>query len=134
MLDNMEPSELKLAAALLKSNHPHVLIEASGGITMATMHMYMSPHVDVISRGNLTQGYDVLDFSLKITKGLTQNATASANVSFPIPGPSKKRKKRSGSSGGKWLGAKGERVAVPGAYKCIKEPVRQWWRLSTNKI
>jgi len=79
MLDNMEPSELKLAAESLKSNHPHVLIEASGGITMATMHMYMSPHVDVISRGNLTQGYDVLDFSLKITKGLNQNAESMPN-------------------------------------------------------
>jgi len=133
MLDNMDPSELKTAAESLKSNHPHVLIEASGGITMATMHTYMSPHVDIISRGNLTQGYDVLDFSLKITKGLAQTATTSAtatalsaNVSFPIPVPSKKRKKR-GSSGTKWQLAKGERVAVPGAYKCIKEPVRQWW-------
>lgn len=68
MLDNMEPDELKAAAAELKAAHPSVLCEASGGITLETMPSYMSPHVDIISRGNLTQGYPCVDFSLKIAK------------------------------------------------------------------
>ena len=41
---------------------------ASGGITPATLGQYVSPDVDVVSQGNLTQGYPCLDFSLKIQK------------------------------------------------------------------
>ncbi len=66
MLDNFKPEDLQTAAADLKAVYPHVLVEASGGITEETMHRYMCPAVDVISRGNLTQGYACVDFSLKI--------------------------------------------------------------------
>lgn len=66
MLDNFNPETFIKAAAEVKSGFPHVLIEASGGITQETMHLYMCPHVDIISRGSLTQGYSCLDFSLKI--------------------------------------------------------------------
>lgn len=66
MLDNFAPPQLKETAALVKSQYPHVVIEASGGITTDTLEEYFSPHVDVISRGSLTQGYPALDFSLKI--------------------------------------------------------------------
>ena len=68
MLDNFEPSQLKQDAATFKSQFPHVTVEASGGITFDTMHSYISDHVDVISRGNLTQGYPAIDYSLKIQK------------------------------------------------------------------
>lgn len=40
MLDNMEPETLKAAAAELKAAHPHLIVEASGGITFDTMHEY----------------------------------------------------------------------------------------------
>lgn len=66
MLDNFSPPRLKLDAAKIKSEYPHVVVEASGGITADTMVSYLSEHVDVVSRGNLTQGYDAVDFSLKI--------------------------------------------------------------------
>lgn len=66
MLDNMEADVLKGAAKQIKELYPHVLIEASGGITEHTLPHYMCPHVDIISRGTLTQGYPCLDFSLKI--------------------------------------------------------------------
>ncbi|OQS06229.1 nicotinate-nucleotide pyrophosphorylase [Thraustotheca clavata] len=68
MLDNFEPAQLKETAAKLKNQFPHLIIEASGGITSATMGQYLSPDVDVISQGKLTQGYSCLDFSLKIQK------------------------------------------------------------------
>ncbi|CAK4633298.1 hypothetical protein LEN26_019962 [Aphanomyces euteiches] len=68
MLDNFEPPQLKEVAAKLKQQFPHLLIEASGGITIDTMGQYVSPHVDIISQGKLTQGYSSLDFSLKIQK------------------------------------------------------------------
>ena len=66
MLDNMNADVLKEAAKQIKEQFPHVLIEASGGITEHTMAHYMCPQVDIISRGALTQGYPCLDFSLKI--------------------------------------------------------------------
>ena len=68
MLDNMPPAELKKAARALKAAHPHVLVEASGGITLKTMKDYLSPDVDVVSQGALTQGYACVDFSLKLPK------------------------------------------------------------------
>lgn len=66
MLDNFEPNKLKQDASTLKQEFPNLLIEASGGITIETMADYVSENVDVISQGKLTQGYDCLDFSLKI--------------------------------------------------------------------
>ncbi|KAG7377161.1 hypothetical protein PHYPSEUDO_012069 [Phytophthora pseudosyringae] len=68
MLDNFEPEQLKATAAELKKQFPHLLIEASGGITPATLGQYVSPDVDIVSQGKLTQGYPCLDFSLKIQK------------------------------------------------------------------
>lgn len=66
MLDNFEPAKLKAGASTLKEKYPHVIVEASGGITMETMADYFDESVDVISQGKLTQGYDCVDFSLKI--------------------------------------------------------------------
>lgn len=66
MLDNFEPEKLKKDAESFKSKFPHVLVEASGGITSETMPDYLCPHVDIVSQGKLTQGYSCVDFSLKI--------------------------------------------------------------------
>lgn len=69
MLDNFPPDQCKLAAKKLKEKYPHGLtIEASGGMTAEGMVEFFSEHVDVISFGKLTHGYDVVDFSLKIEK------------------------------------------------------------------
>lgn len=92
MLDNFSPEQLKETAATLKAQFPHLLIEASGGITSETLPQYVSPHVDIVSQGKLTQGtpshphlaltqaqpfdklcpllvgYGFVDFSLKIQK------------------------------------------------------------------
>ena len=68
MLDNLCPTELKRIAMNIKSKHPHIIIEASGGVSEDTLSSYFSPHVDVISCGSLTQGVPIVDFSLKIEK------------------------------------------------------------------
>ena len=68
MLDTYAPAELKQVAARVKQRWPHVIIEASGGITSATMPAFFCEHVDIISQGALTQGYGVVDFSLKVPK------------------------------------------------------------------
>merc|ERR1711871_829391 len=66
MLDNFEPEALHKVAEEVKGKFPHVVVEASGGITEDTMGDFMGPYVDVISRGNLARGYPCLDYSLKI--------------------------------------------------------------------
>jgi len=66
MLDNFEPSQLKKVAARLKSLHPHVTLEASGGITKKTLASFLCPDINVVSQGRFTHGYSCLDFSLKI--------------------------------------------------------------------
>jgi nicotinate-nucleotide pyrophosphorylase (carboxylating) len=68
MLDNYTPEELKVDAKKIKESHPHVIIEASGGITYESMDKYVCDSVDIISRGDLTHGYSCLDYSLKIQK------------------------------------------------------------------
>jgi nicotinate-nucleotide pyrophosphorylase (carboxylating) len=68
MLDNYTPDKLKVDAKEIKIQFPHVIIEASGGITMENICDYVSEDVDVISSGGLTQGYDCLDFSLKVQR------------------------------------------------------------------
>mmetsp|Transcript_10484 Transcript_10484/g.22221 ORF Transcript_10484/g.22221 Transcript_10484/m.22221 type:complete len:295 (-) Transcript_10484:1054-1938(-) len=66
MFDNFEPEQLKKDAETFKNKFPHVLVEASGGITTETMPDYLCKHVDIVSQGKLTQGYPCVDFSLKI--------------------------------------------------------------------
>eukprot|EP00123_Amoebidium_parasiticum_P018238 comp24143_c1_seq1/m.43908 comp24143_c1_seq1/g.43908 ORF comp24143_c1_seq1/g.43908 comp24143_c1_seq1/m.43908 type:complete len:314 (-) comp24143_c1_seq1:273-1214(-) len=68
MLDNFTAEGLKADAKLLKEAHPHVLVEASGGITRDTVADYFCPYIDVLSMGSLTQGVPFIDFSLKILK------------------------------------------------------------------
>ncbi|GAX26195.1 nicotinate-nucleotide pyrophosphorylase [Fistulifera solaris] len=73
MLDNLEPQVLKVTARMLKKEYPHVLIEASGGITTETMKDYLSDDVDIVSQGKLTQGYDCIDYSLKVMPPKTKD-------------------------------------------------------------
>ncbi|XP_071508110.1 nicotinate-nucleotide pyrophosphorylase [carboxylating]-like [Diadema antillarum] len=68
MLDNFTPEAASSAAAQLKGEFPHITLEASGGITEETIRDFMKPNIDVISTSRLTQGYSVVDFSLKIKK------------------------------------------------------------------
>jgi nicotinate-nucleotide pyrophosphorylase (carboxylating) len=66
MLDNFSPEQLRKDAHTFKQQHPNVLVEASGGITAETLPQFLCPDVDIVSQGNLTQGYPCVDFSLKI--------------------------------------------------------------------
>jgi len=68
MLDNYSGDQLKVVAGNIKARWPHVIIEASGGITIDTMPHFFSASVDIISQGALTHGYSFLDYSLKVPK------------------------------------------------------------------
>lgn len=56
MLDNFTAETLPRAAQTLKERFPQVIIEASGGISAEMLPDFFSPHVDIISQGDLTNG------------------------------------------------------------------------------
>lgn len=65
MLDNFSVDEARKAVALI--NHAYE-VEASGGITEATLRHYAETGVDYISVGALTHSVKSLDLSLKATQ------------------------------------------------------------------
>lgn len=68
MLDNFEPTALAKASSELKQRFPHLVVEASGGIQKDTLAQFCLPGVDVVSLSKTTQGYGVVNFSLKLCK------------------------------------------------------------------
>ncbi len=69
MLDNFTPKQVKQAIELLKKAgfYGKILLEASGGITEATLLEYASTGVNMLSIGGLTHSAKALDVSLEIT-------------------------------------------------------------------
>jgi nicotinate-nucleotide pyrophosphorylase (carboxylating) len=68
MFDNMSPGDIRKAVDLLGrvGLRDRVLLEASGGITLANLSDYASTGVDVVSLGALTRSARWIDFSLEI--------------------------------------------------------------------
>ncbi|WP_337103173.1 carboxylating nicotinate-nucleotide diphosphorylase [Paenibacillus sp. YIM B09110] len=68
MLDNMANERMTEAVAHIKATSPHVIVEASGGVTLATVHGIAATGVDVISVGGLTYSFQALDISLDLNE------------------------------------------------------------------
>ncbi|MNH88390.1 putative nicotinate-nucleotide pyrophosphorylase [carboxylating] [compost metagenome] len=66
MLDNMHPDLMKQAVQRIKSAAPHVTVEASGNVSLATIRGIAESGVDVISVGRLTYSFESLDISLDL--------------------------------------------------------------------
>ncbi|USB33325.1 carboxylating nicotinate-nucleotide diphosphorylase [Paenibacillus sp. YPG26] len=66
MLDNMQPELMKQAVQRIKSSAPHVTVEASGNVSLATLRGIAESGVDVISVGRLTYSFESLDISLDL--------------------------------------------------------------------
>ena len=68
MFDNMPPSEIKRGVEILKQNgqRNHVILEASGNITIDNLEEYAGSGIDVISLGMLTRNARWIDLSLEI--------------------------------------------------------------------
>lgn len=68
MFDNMKPEEIEKAIAELKKLglRDRLVLEASGGVTLANIANYAKTGVDVISTGALTHSSPWLDIGLKI--------------------------------------------------------------------
>ena len=64
LLDNMTPAELRQSVAIARGLRGDVVLEASGGVTLATVRAIAEAGVDVISSGSLTSGAPPVDLGL----------------------------------------------------------------------
>ena len=64
LLDNMSPADMTEAVLRARALAPHVLLEASGGLTLDTAAAVAATGVDFISVGALTHSAPILDIAL----------------------------------------------------------------------
>jgi nicotinate-nucleotide pyrophosphorylase (carboxylating) len=70
LLDNFEPEALAEAVHRRNAKAPRVLLEASGGVTLATVRVLARAGVDRISVGALTHSAPALDIGLDFDRSL----------------------------------------------------------------
>lgn len=70
LLDNMTPSEVQKAVAIVRDRGLSIPIEASGGITLQNIRSYALAGPDYISVGALTHSAVAVDLSMRITAEL----------------------------------------------------------------
>ena len=66
LLDNRPPAELASLVAAARRRRPGVVLEASGGITLANVRAYAETGVDFVSVGALTHSVVAADISLEL--------------------------------------------------------------------
>ncbi|XP_027197718.1 nicotinate-nucleotide pyrophosphorylase [carboxylating]-like [Dermatophagoides pteronyssinus] len=66
MLDHVSANQGAEISRKLRSEHPSILIEASGNITETNILEYARPEYDIISMSSIIQGCPPVDFSMKI--------------------------------------------------------------------
>lgn len=79
MLDNMDESMMSQAVHHIKSVAPHIIVEASGGVNLHTVHAIGQTGVDVISVGSLTSSVQPLDISLDLNEKKVEARNDSRN-------------------------------------------------------
>ncbi|MCK4738254.1 MAG: carboxylating nicotinate-nucleotide diphosphorylase [Sulfurimonas sp.] len=67
MCDNMTPDQIEEIVKYRDENFPHVLLEASGNISLETIESYAKTKVDAISSGSLIHQANWIDLSMKVT-------------------------------------------------------------------
>ena len=66
MCDNMTSNQIKEIVAFRNENYPHILLEASGNISLDTIVSYAKSGVDAISSGSLIHQANWIDLSMKM--------------------------------------------------------------------
>ena len=66
MCDNMTPEQIVVIVKYRDDNFPHILIEASGNISLETIEFYAATGVDAISSGSLIHQANWIDLSMKM--------------------------------------------------------------------
>ncbi|RXJ57719.1 carboxylating nicotinate-nucleotide diphosphorylase [Candidatus Marinarcus aquaticus] len=65
MCDNMTPEQIVEVVTFRNEHYPHILLEASGNISLDTIQEYAATKVDAISSGSIIHQATWLDFSMK---------------------------------------------------------------------
>jgi nicotinate-nucleotide pyrophosphorylase (carboxylating) len=66
MCDNMTTEQIKEVVAYRDANHPHILLEASGNVTLETIREIAQTGVDAISSGSIIHQANWIDLSMKV--------------------------------------------------------------------
>ncbi len=66
MCDNMTQVQIKEIVTYRDTNYPHILLEASGNISLDTIESYAKSGVDAISSGSLIHQANWIDLSMKM--------------------------------------------------------------------
>jgi nicotinate-nucleotide pyrophosphorylase (carboxylating) len=66
MCDNMTPEQVREVVAYRDEFYPHILLEASGNISLQTIESYAKTGVDAISSGSLIHQANWIDLSMKM--------------------------------------------------------------------
>ncbi|MRI59200.1 MAG: nicotinate-nucleotide diphosphorylase (carboxylating) [Epsilonproteobacteria bacterium] len=66
MCDNMEIEEIKKVVEYRNQHYPHILLEASGNITLQSIQAYIDTGIDAISSGSIVHQATWPDISMKI--------------------------------------------------------------------
>ena len=66
MCDNMTPNQIREIVKYRDNNYPHILLEASGNISLDTIESYAESGVDAISSGSLIHQANWIDLSMKM--------------------------------------------------------------------
>ena len=69
MCDNMSLDETKEVVAFRNENYPHILLEASGNVTLDTIASIATTGVDAISSGSVIHQANWIDLSMKVESG-----------------------------------------------------------------
>jgi len=66
MCDNMSNKEIEEVVAFKNANHPHILLEASGNVSLESIEAIAKTGVDAISSGALIHQANWIDLSMKM--------------------------------------------------------------------
>ena len=66
MCDNMAPELMQEVVEYKKAHYPHILLEASGNISLETIEAYAATGIDAISSGSLIHQANWIDLSMKL--------------------------------------------------------------------
>jgi nicotinate-nucleotide pyrophosphorylase (carboxylating) len=69
MCDNMKNQKIKKVVTFRDKKYPHILIEASGNITLKTIKQVAKTGVDAISSGSIIHQANWIDLSMKVKNG-----------------------------------------------------------------
>jgi nicotinate-nucleotide pyrophosphorylase (carboxylating) len=66
MCDNMGVEETREVVAFRDEHYPHILLEASGNVTLETVRQIAETGVDAISSGSIIHQANWIDLSMKV--------------------------------------------------------------------